>query len=64
MGANQGRAKGNIQQSLVPEPGANARETRRERTGKTEEAKAETEHCGSHCEAEAGREGKEETEAE
>ena len=32
----------------------------RKERGKTEEAKAETEHRGSHCEAETGREGKEE----
>ena len=64
MGANQGRAKGNIQEVEYEEPGKKARETRRERTGKTEGAKARAEHCGSHCEAEAGRGGKEEAEAE
>ena len=32
--------------------------------GEAEEAKAETGHRGSHCEAETGRSGKEETEAE
>ena len=38
--------------------------TRQEETGKTEGAKARSEHCESHCEAETGRKGKEETEAE
>ena len=56
--------KGNKQEAEYEEPGKKAWETRQERTGKTEEAKAETEHWGSHCEAETGRRGKEETEAE
>ena len=37
------RTKGNKQKAEYLEPGRNARETRRERTGKTEEAKAEAE---------------------
>ena len=44
VGAKLGkRTKGNKQKAEYLEPGRNARETRRERTGKTEEAKAEAE---------------------
>ena len=42
MGANQGRAKGNIQEAEYEEPGKKTRETRWERTGKTKDAKAES----------------------
>ena len=41
VGANQGRAKGNIQEAEYEEPGKKTRETRSERTGKTKDAKAE-----------------------
>ena len=61
MGAKPGRMKGNEQEAEYEEPGKRARETRPGRTGKTEEARAGAEHRGSHCEAEAGRSGKEET---
>ena len=64
MGANQGRAKGNEQEAEYEEPGKKTWETRSERTGKTKEAKAEEVHWRSHCEAEPGREGKEEQKAE
>ena len=50
--------KGNEQKAEYEEPGRKTRETRSERTGKTQEAKAEREHRGSHCEARAGRERK------
>ena len=40
--ANQGRVKGNKQKAEYEEPGKKAWETRQERTGKTEEAKAES----------------------
>ena len=60
MGANQGGAKGNEQEAEYEEPGEKTRETRSEGTGKAKEAKAERAHRGSHCEAETGREGKEE----
>ena len=36
-------------------PGKNAWETRQERTGEAQEAKAESRHRRSHCEAGAGR---------
>ena len=42
MGAKQGRAKGNEQQSRVQEPGRKARETRPERKGKPRKARAKT----------------------
>ena len=54
----EGRKETNSKAEYL-EPGRSAWETRRERTGKTEGAKARAAHCGSHCEAEAGREGKE-----
>ena len=63
MGAKPGRMKGNEQKAEYEEPGKKAWETRQERTGKTEEAKAERAHRESSCEAEPGRKGKEETEA-
>ena len=44
MGAKPGRMKGNKQKAEYEEPGKKAWETRQERTGKTEEAKAEAEH--------------------
>ena len=50
--------KGNKQKAEYEEPGKKTRETRLERAGKTKEAKAEREHRGSHCEAEAGRKRK------
>ena len=55
MGAKPGRMKGNEQKAEYEEPGKKAWETRQERTGKTEEARAETVHRISHCEAETGR---------
>ena len=58
MGAKPGRMKGNEQKAEYEEPGKKAWETMQERTGKTEEARAETEHWGSHCEAETGRKRK------
>ena len=58
MGVNQGRAKRNKQKAEYEEPGKKARETGLGRTGKTEEARAEAEHRGSHCEAETGRKRK------
>ena len=58
VGAKRGRAKGNEQEAEYREPGRKAWETRPERTGKTEGTKVRAEHCGSHCEAEAGRSGK------
>ena len=64
VGAKQGRAKRNIQQSRVRKTGRKAWETRQDRRWKAEDAKAETAHGRSHCEAGIGREGKEETEAE
>ena len=60
MGAKPGRMKGNKQEAEYEEPGRKTRETGSERTGKANEAKAEGAHRGSHCEAEPGREGKEE----
>ena len=56
--------KGNKQKAEYEEPGRKARETGPERTGKANEAKAEGARRGSHCEAEPGRDRKEETEAE
>ena len=44
MGAKPGRMKGNEQKAEYEEPGKKAWETRQGRTGKTEEARAETEH--------------------
>ena len=64
MGVNQGGAKGNKQEAEYEEPGEKTRETRSEGTGRAREAKAERAHWGSHCEAEAGRRGKEETESQ
>ena len=64
MGANQGRAKGNLQEAEYEEPGKKTWEIRSERTGKSKDVKAERQHRESHCEAEPGRRGKEETEAE
>ena len=64
MGAKPGGMKGNKQEAEYEEPGKKTRETRLERTGKTKEAKAEREHRESYCEAEPGREGKEEQKAE
>ena len=58
MGAKPGGMKGNEQKAEYEEPGRKAWETRSERTGKTKEAKAEREHRGSNCEAEAGRKRK------
>ena len=58
MGAKPGGMKGNKQKAEYEEPGKKTWETRSERTGKTKEAKAEREHRGSHCEAEAGRKRK------
>ena len=55
MGAKPGRMKGNKQEAEYEKPGKKAWETRLGRTGKTEEAKAETERRGSHCEAGPGR---------
>ena len=63
VGAKPGRMKGNKQEAEYEELGKKTWETRSERTGKTKEAKAEREHRRSYCEAEAGRRGKEETEA-
>ena len=48
------------QHETLRQHGRKARETRQDGTGKTEGAKASAEHCGSHCEAEAGNEGKDE----
>ena len=56
--------KGNKQRAEYEEPGKKTRETRSERTGNAKEAKAEGHTGESHCEAEPGRSGKEETEAE
>ena len=64
MGANQGRVKGNKQEAEYEEPGERSRETGTEGSGKAQEAKAERAHRESNCEAEPGREGKEEAEAE
>ena len=63
MGANQGRAKGNKQEAEYEEPGKKTRETRSERTGKTQEAKVEgsTEEAAVRLKRE--ERGKEETEA-
>ena len=58
MGVKPGRMKGNEQEAEYEEPGKKAWETRQERTGKTEEAKAEGKHRGSNCEAETGRKRK------
>ena len=58
VGAKPGGMKGNEQEAKYKEPRKKTRETRSERTGKTKEAKAEREHRGSHCEAEAGRKRK------
>ena len=58
MGAKPGGMKGNEQKAEYEEPGKKTWETRSERMGKTKEAKAEREHRGSHCEAEAGRKRK------
>ena len=44
MGAKPGRMKGNEQKAEYEEPGKKAWETRLERAGKTEEARAEAEH--------------------
>ena len=44
VGAKPGRMKGNEQEAEYEEPGKKAWETRQERTGKTEEARAEAEH--------------------
>ena len=57
--SREGRKETNSK-AKYEEPGKKARETRPERTGKTGEAKAETEHRGSSCKAEPGRNGKEE----
>ena len=63
MGANQGRAKGNEQEAEYEKP-----EGRHEKSGRREGGNRGSEsgdgHRGSHCEAETGREGKEEAEAE
>ena len=63
MGANQGRAKGNKQKAEYLEL-----EGRHEKSGRRDGGEPRSEsgraHRGSHCEAEAGREGKEEAEAE
>ena len=64
MGAKPGRMKGNKQEAEYEEPGRKAWETRLGRTGKTEEARAETERRISHCEAETGRSGKEDAEGQ
>ena len=64
VGAKPGGMKGNKQEAEYEEPGKKTRETRSERTGKSKEAKAERQHLKSHCEAEQGRRGNEETEAE
>ena len=55
VGAKPGGTKGNEQNAKYEEPGKKVWETRLGRTGKTEEARAETEHRMSHCEAETGR---------
>ena len=47
-----------MQEAEYKEPRKKTRETRSERTGKTEEAKAEAEHRRSHCEVKPGRERK------
>ena len=64
VGAKQGRAKRNIQRSQVQKAGRNAWETRQDGRWKAGDAKAETVHRASHCEAKTGRKGTEETEAE
>ena len=64
VGAKPGRMKGNKQEAEYEEPRERAREIGSEGTGKAKEAKAELAHRGSHCEAETGRSGKEEAEAE
>ena len=63
VGAKQGRTKGNEQKAEYENL-----EGRHERLGRRERGNRGSEsgdgHRRSHCEAEAGREGKEETEAE
>ena len=56
--SEEGRKETNSKAEYL-EPGRKAWETRQDGTGKTEGAKASAAHCGSHCEAEAGRKGKE-----
>ena len=56
--------KGNEQEAEYEEPGEKTRETRSEGTGSAKEARAERAHRESSCEAEPGREGKEEQKAE
>ena len=58
VGAKPGGMKGNEQNAEYEEPGKKARETRLERTGKGQEAKAEGPHRISHCEARTGRKRK------
>ena len=48
VGAKPGGMKGNEQKAEYEEPGEKARETRPERTGKIQEAKAERKHRRSH----------------
>ena len=55
--------KGNLQKAEYEEPGEKARETGLEGTGKAKEAKAEG-RTGEAAVGEAGKSGKEETEAE
>ena len=65
MGANQGGAKGNEQEAEYEEPGKKTRETRSERTGKSqgsESRKGSTEEATVRQKRE--ERGKEETEAE
>ena len=63
MGAKRGRAKGNKQEAEYGNlEGWHERLGRRERGNRGSESGDG--HLGSHCEAESGREGKEETEAE
>ena len=64
MGANQGRAKGNIQEAEYEEPGRKTRETRSERTGKAKEARADGRTGEATVRQRREERGKEETEAE
>ena len=63
MGANQGRVKGNIQEAEYGKL-----KGKHGKPGGTEGGRSGSEsgrkHLGSHCEADEGRDGKEETEAE
>ena len=63
MGANQGRVKGNKQKAEYEN-----RERMHEKSGRKQRGKhgseSGSEHRRSHCEAETGRNGKEEAEAE